>query len=613
MQLKKLFTLLAFVGLTASASAQEVTFKLLEGKNSNWATNQQTDKLFDGTPLKWCANTGGLYFVFEASESVILSGYTIVTGNDNATYNGRNPYKWTLYGMNAPTAPSRGTTGWEPIHNMESGDDTMADLNYQAYRFALDGNNVSYKYYKMEISAVKGASSNVIQIGEFIPETKITTVNVGEKDNEGNYIVTYNGGTASDTSYENAVDGSPTTGDWLGFTWDGNGIVFDSGSSNTVLKSYAFHTIHDQDSYSERTPVSWKWYGSNAGSRPDASKGGRENWTTVDEDVWTEIAYVNRDMTLYDQKVNGYRQLYFVNNGTAYRYYKLIILECDPKGKEALGGQWGGMFGLSEIEINPVCEHTNYIYQIAPSNQTTTVCSKCGKTTITTEAPTDIAMIDGKASWNLGSERSNKNVTYTRSISSDRGTVCLPYALDVSTKTDNATYYTLGRYDDVNDVLYFDEVTRTLPARTPAIYVRGESVTSLNLNANSVTLPVSDNSNPSVDAARGSNDWKMIGTVKSGTASESSNSIFYLKGGSFYRCNDHISYKPYRAYITGPADATPGVKAFGIADDMEDAINSLTETEDGEIQLYDLSGRKVNDIRTGEIYIMNGRKIMFNK
>ena len=106
--------------------------------------------------------------------------------------------------------------------------------------------------------------------------------------------------------------------------------------------------------------------------------------------------------------------------------------------------------------------------------------------------------------------------------------------------------------------------------------------------------------------------WAMVGIIKSGTASESGNSIYYLKGGDFYRCSGTINYKPYRAYITGPAEGG-GVKAFSIADDMEDAINDVMATENGEIQLYDLSGRKVNNIRNGEVYIMNGRKVMFNK
>ena len=106
----------------------------------------------------------------------------------------------------------------------------------------------------------------------------------------------------------------------------------------------------------------------------------------------------------------------------------------------------------------------------------------------------------------------------------------------------------------------------------------------------------------------------MVGTVKSGKTDESylTKSIYYLKNNLFKRCNQYITYKPFRAFIAGTISGSD-VKAINIADNMEDTINSLTETENGEIQLYDLSGRKVNDIRNGEIYIMNGRKVMFNK
>lgn len=623
MRVKKLFTLLAFLGIAASASAQEVTFTAIGGSHWSGDTNS-FDKLFDNTPKKWGTTTsgGGAWFVFQASESVILSGYTIITGEDTATYPGRNPKGWTISGMNADSTPGKNTEGWNIIHSVSEdpgsgmttvSNNTTVAKNNESYYFEIPSNTKSYKYYKVDFGGANHGAydGNDIQISEFIPETKITEVNVSETDEDDNYIVTYHGGSGN-TSYKRAVDDDHDT-DWLGFTWDGNGIVFDSKSDDTVLKSYAFRTVHD--SWQERTPVTWKWYGSNedTAGKPYATTGNND-WNNVDAAIWHEVASVDRNLSLFEQQTPKARQVYYTNNDTPYRYYMLRIIECDPLGTEDLGGQWGGMFGLSEIEINPECEHTNYTYQIAPSGQTTTVCAKCGKTTCAGSAPTTIAMVDGKASWNLGSERTNKAVSYSRTISSNMGTVCLPYDLTVSGKTDNATYYTLGRYDDVNDVLLFDEVTVTLSARTPAIYVRVGSAETLDLRASSITVPVSSNDNPAVNVARGSG-WAMVGTVKSGTASESGNSIYYLKGGGFYRCaeNGSIKYKPYRAYITGPASAN-GVKAFGIADDMEDAINSLTPTlTDGEVVLYDLSGRKVSNIRNGEVYIMNGRKVMFNK
>ena len=597
MQTKKLFTLLAFLGIAASISAQ-VTFTAVSGSQWGGGTSGP-DKLFDNTYQKWGSTMdgAGAWFIFKASESVILSGYTMITGDDNESWNGRNPRTWTIYGMNAGSTPTKGDGGWETIVT-QTDDPEMEDRNYKAYHFDIASPTKSYMYYKVEIGSVY--SGNNVQLCEFFPETKISEVDVTEDE------VTYGGcfGNVGQT-YTNAVDGNVST-NWLAYTWDGNWIVFDSKSSNTVLKSYSLTTVSDASTQSNRTPVSWTWYGSNKG---DGQPG-------KDDGSWVQITRVSRDLTLFSRKANNASQVYYIDNSnTPYRYYKYEINECDPEGIEDLGGQWGGMFGLSEIKINPTCEHSystfSLCYYDIDNNavfQQTNVCEKCGKTTVGSYS--GVTLKDGKT-FQSNTGMSGVSVSYSRTIGSDMGTVCLPYDFNVSAKADNAKYYTFGQYDDENDVLYFDEVTTTLSAYTPAIYVRVGAVTTLNLDATGTGIASALKDNVSANVARGSG-WAMVGTVKSGTASESGNSIYYLKGGNFYRCNGSISYKPYRAYITGPASAS-SVKAFGIADDMEDAINDVKASENVEIQLYDLSGRKVNNIRNGEVYIMNGRKVMFNK
>lgn len=603
MQLKKLFTLLAFLGLAASASAQEVTFTAVSG--SQWSTDQGISKLFDGTCKKWGSTTngGGAWFIFKASESVILSGYTMIAGDDNESWNGRNPRTWTIYGINAASTPTKSDGGWETIVT-QTDDPEMEDRNYMAYHFDILSNAKSYMYYKIEIGSVY--SGNNVQLCEFLPETKMSEVDVTAVG------VTYDGGLGNlGQTYTNAVDGSESS-NWLAYTWDGNWIVFDSKSSDTVLKSYSLTTVSDASTQSNRTPVSWTWYGSN---KSDGQPG--------KDDSWEQITKVSRDLTLFSQKANNASQVYYIDNSNIpYRYYKYEINECDPEGTEDLGGQWGGLFGLSEIRINPTCEHSYSTFSLSYYNidnnavfKQTNVCEKCGKTIVGSYS--GVTIKDGKTFSCLNIPMQIA-INYSRTINSDMGTVCLPYIFDVSTKSDNATYYTLGKYDGESDVLYFDEITTLLPAYTPAIYVRKNSATTLDLNALSVDgryVPTCITENQSKAAARGESGWAMVGTVKSGTASEDNNSIYYLKNGNFYRCAEDgsIKYKPYRAYITGPADAS-GVKAFGIVDDdMEDAVNEVMATENGEIQLYDLNGRKVNDIRHGEIYILNGRKVMFNK
>lgn len=597
MQMKKLLTLLALLGTAAVTSAQ-VTFTALDGK-AGFNASEGYASLFDGTPQKWCTNVSGAWFLFKASESVILSGYTLVTGNDNASNTGRNPRTWIIYGINANSQPEKNDAGWEEILSVTDSDDPgLNDRNYEAYHFSISANAKSYNYYKVEIGSVYSGSN--VQLSEFIPETKFSKVNVSASG------VTYAGGTGNlGQPYDKAVDNN-TGSNWLAYTWDGNWILFDTNSSETILKTYALTSVSDASSFPNRTPVSWTWYGSN---KSDGQPG-------KDDGSWVRITKVERDLTLFNRKTSKDRQVYSISDSnTPYRYYKYEINECDPEGTEDLGGQWGGMFGLSEIEINPSCEHTYYSYSlnylsINDENvfQQVNICDKCNQTNVGSYS--GITIKDGKT-FHCLLPLSGVNFTYSRSISSDMGTICLPYKLDISTKAENAAYYVLGKYDEVSDVLYFDEVTTTLSPYTPAIYVRKNSTKTLNLDATGTDVQESTNNNPSVNAAR-SDGWAMVGTIKSGSANESSNSIYYVNDGGFKRCNGTINYKPYRAYITGPEDASL-VKGFGISDDMEDAINSIMSTENGEIQLYDLSGRKVSKVRNGEIYIMNGRKVMFNK
>lgn len=593
--MKKLLFSLSLLLMSSALLNAQVTFTPVSG--SQWSSGQGYTKLFDDTYLKWGStlNGGGAWFIFKASESVILSGYTMITGDDNASWNGRNPRKWSIYGINSVSDPAKDDGGWQLIVSQED-DPEMEDKNYKAYHFDIPANEKSYQYYKVLITTVY--SGNDVQLCEFLPETKISEIDVTADD------VTYNGGTGNTGNpYSKAVDNN-TSSNWSAYTWDGNWILFDTGSSNTVLKSYTLTTASDAGTYTNRTPVSWTWYGSN---KDDGQPG--------KDDGWQEIGKVSRDLTLFNRKASKVSQVYTIANNTAYRYYKFVINECDPDGTEDLGGQWGGMFSLSEISLNPACSHSygtfSLCYYMVGKGvfEQTNVCEYCGKTNVSSQVST-ISIKDGKT-FKGNSAISGVSISYSRTISSDMGTVCLPYALDVSQKSNNAKYYTLGRYDDVNDVLLFDEVTSTLPAYTPAIYIRVGATTTLDLSMSGTVMSSALNNNVTTNAARDAN-WSMVGTIKNGTASESGNSIYYLKGGSFHRCNDYITYKPYRAYITGP-NVGASVKAFNIWDDTEDALNSVISEQSGEMQLYDLNGRKVKDVRNGQVYILNGRKVMFNK
>ena len=71
------------------------------------------ENLFDGdTGTKWCVpEFSSEYVICEFENPVEINGYTIVTGNDNSVYPGRNPSSWVLYGMNASSVPDENDSG----------------------------------------------------------------------------------------------------------------------------------------------------------------------------------------------------------------------------------------------------------------------------------------------------------------------------------------------------------------------------------------------------------------------------------------------------------------------------------------------------------------------
>ncbi|MGN0462773.1 MAG: InlB B-repeat-containing protein, partial [Ruminococcus sp.] len=138
-----------------------------DGENQNYA------KAFDAKQsTKWCDKIGTIsgktytpYVIFKASKRVIITDYTFITANDNASYNGRNPKDWTLYGCNDYNEANKSGGTWTAIDTVTD-DAVMQDKNYTPYTFTIENNNRMYQYYKIEITANHGALYNLIQLSE---------------------------------------------------------------------------------------------------------------------------------------------------------------------------------------------------------------------------------------------------------------------------------------------------------------------------------------------------------------------------------------------------------------------------------------------------------------
>ena len=118
-------------------------------------------KKTSGNHSKWCTNAGdkvnGIWYCeFHTASAVQVNGYTITTGNDNASEHNRNPKDWVL------KAKAKAGDSWTIIATVTN-DATLKDENYQSFDFNVDVHG-TYQYFRFEVSANQGAG--VMQIEE---------------------------------------------------------------------------------------------------------------------------------------------------------------------------------------------------------------------------------------------------------------------------------------------------------------------------------------------------------------------------------------------------------------------------------------------------------------
>ncbi|MBO7498249.1 MAG: hypothetical protein J6T64_03545 [Bacteroidaceae bacterium] len=87
------------------------------------------------------------FVTIEASDPVFLTGYTIITANDNASYTGRNPLDWTLEGSN-------NKENWDTLQ-VVTNDNVLEDVNFTPFDFQLEAPSKTYKYFRFTVHATK--------------------------------------------------------------------------------------------------------------------------------------------------------------------------------------------------------------------------------------------------------------------------------------------------------------------------------------------------------------------------------------------------------------------------------------------------------------------------
>ena len=252
-----------------------------------------------------------------------------------------------------------------------------------------------------------------------------------------------------------------------------------------------------------------------------------------------------------------------------------------------------------------------------------------------------------------------KDTMWVQSHESLWGTLCLPYpiknnnthtVLDASGKEVvdcHVIFYELRKKSGNLMQFYKLPENTEIPANTPVLYERRVGVSSavtieevskeiynpsINVPANpnfaTVTKTYADAPEPSIQK------WQFIGSLEektfygkdypetslpAGAIRESEDLIYYFKKDNFTRMGDKTWMKliPYRAYFREVGGAKGGAKisSYSIlvvdengATDITDAI--LGEGE-GDGKIYDLNGIRVMQPVKGRLYIVNGKKKVY--
>lgn len=199
--------------------------------------------------------------------------------------------------------------------------------------------------------------------------------------------------------------------------------------------------------------------------------------------------------------------------------------------------------------------------------------------------------------------------TLYRSIPADKwATIVLPFDMtNPQIKTAFGENVSVAQLSDEStaDELKFTGVT-TMTANQPyAIKVAsGDSYSG--------TATIENVNIVSATPTQSTTKWYFVGTYTSGNIPEESyffqdNKLYYASGSS-----NHI--KPFRAYFRPVVSGVRGFVGFSV-DGQTTGIHSTLydSTNKGDGKIYSLSGQIVTAPQKGVVYIVDGKKVIFNK
>ena len=269
---------------------------------------------------------------------------------------------------------------------------------------------------------------------------------------------------------------------------------------------------------------------------------------------------------------------------------------------------------MSATLASPELDADEHIYHMGCRNEKCAahkyVADKAGNIEVTKDANNkfvateDLTLADGEDFKDYEAFTS-KTISYSRTIPEGAawGTLCLPFAIDQSQKTE-CKFYRLTGIDNDNKCITLEsyEEGAVIPAGTPVLFKMNEGETSLSLFASNTEIITA----PTVGTA---SDVNLVGsfTKIGGNDNQGLDKNDYIIGkDKFWRVSDlndgnGVGIKPMRAYIhpTNVSQARAAMLSIGKGDGTTaiDDLNAISNDADAEY--YDVNGRRTNGLQKG--------------
>lgn len=233
----------------------------------------------------------------------------------------------------------------------------------------------------------------------------------------------------------------------------------------------------------------------------------------------------------------------------------------------------------------------------------------------------------------------NSDGEVNQAKNSQWGTICLPFSINNGSQTD-ITLYTPHAVNHTTKTIQFKEKNSnyTLSASCPCVYKRKgvKEGSKITVKARNVIIPV--NTNYSTTKSYIEPNWEFVGTYKPLVFIGPNHSnkprhqdwnkyteeiflpknreheIFYYKQDTFTQLtnNKRMYLHPYRAYFIDKSGNNNAKLSEYKIEIIEEEITGIKEIKRADkAKIYSLNGIRVNIMKKGQMYIVNGKKIVY--